>query len=186
MRYFVLIFGLVLINCKEKEKNKDPKVFPKIIVDKSLVKNDTILLLSKFPELKLYNKEIVESKTRTAYVVQNSGHDRFWLAFDNYNCKAQKRADTIEISLNNYDGMVGNGIMIKVFDNHFFVKDYNPKTLKGEIKFVNSKPEFQVLKLDKSEYQKNDSIYGFIDYECMIGGGTLAKMMRGYFKTKIK
>jgi len=136
--------------------------------------------------LKLYDKEIVESKTRTAYIVQNSGHDRFWLTFNNYKCKAQKKDDTLEISLNNYDGLVSNGIMIKVFDNHFFVKDYNPKTLKGETKFFNSKPEYQVLNLDKSIYQKNDSIYGFIDYECVIGGGTLAKLMRGYFKTKIQ
>lgn len=184
MRYFVLIFGLFLISCKEKEKSKE-KVFPEIIVDKNLVRNDTILLLSKLPELKLYNKEIVESKTRTAYIVQNSNFGNFYLNRDNYKCKAQKKDDTLEISLNNYDGMISNGIMIKVFNNHFFVKDYNPQTLRGEMKFINAKPESQVLKLDKIEYQKNDSLYGFVDYQCIVEGGVI-KSMRGYFKTKIQ
>lgn len=185
MRYFVLIFGLFLINCTEKKKNKDQKVFPEIIVDKNLVKNDTILLLSKFPELKLYSKEIVESKTRTAYVVQNSKFGNFLLDRDNYKCKAQKKDDTLEISVNNYDGMTSNGIVIKVFGNHFFVKDYDPQTLRGEIKFINAKPESQALRLDKINYQKNDSLFGFVDYQCNVKGGVI-KSMRGYFKTKIQ
>lgn len=64
--------------------------FPEIIVDKNLLKNDTILLLSQIPELKLYSKEIVQSKTRTAYVVQNSKLGNFLLDRDNYKCKARK------------------------------------------------------------------------------------------------
>lgn len=183
MRGFLFIFGLLLINCKEKEK--DVAIFPEVIVDKKLVKNDTILLLSKFPELKLYDKEIVESKTRTAYIEQSSGFLTFNAGFNNYKCKTQKKKDTLEISLNNYDGMVSNGIMIKVFGNHFLVKDYNPKTLKGEIKFINSTPINQTLKLNKAVYQKNDSIYGFIDYRAIVDSA-VGKSMRGYFKTIIK
>ena len=184
MRWFVVFFALFLFNCKEKKK--DLSLFEKVIVDENLANNDTIKLLSKFPELKLYDKEKVESKTRTAYIVQNSGHGKFWLTFDNYKCKAEKKADTLEISLNNYDGMISNGILIKVFENHFFVKNYNPKTLKGEVKFFNTKAENEILKLNKTEFQKNDSIYGFIDYECVIGDGELTKNMGGYFKTKVQ
>jgi hypothetical protein len=55
MRWFVVFFALFLFNCKEKKK--DLSLFEKVIVDENLANNDTIKLLSKFPELKLYDKE---------------------------------------------------------------------------------------------------------------------------------
>ncbi len=183
MKLFFLIFvSLAFMGCKNK-KEKVISSYEKVVVDENLVHNDTIQLLSKFPELRLFRKEKMESKTRTAYIVQNSGHRNFWLRFDNYKCKATKEDDTLRISLSNYDGMISNGVLIKIFNGHFYIKDYDPKTLKGGIKFFNSKPEYQIVKLNKREYQKKDSIFGFIDYKCVIGGGELTKMMRGYFKT---
>lgn len=183
MKWFIVFFALFLFNCKEKKK--DLRVFEKVIVDENLANNDTIKLLSKFPELKLYDKEKVESKTRTAYILQKSGFLNFSASFDNYKCKAQKKTDTLEISLNNYNGMSSNGIMIKVFENHFFVKDYNPQTLRGEIKFINSVSKMQILKLNKTEFQKDDSIYGFIDYHATVDS-VVGKNMHGYFKTKVQ
>lgn len=68
MRLFLFFTSilLVLLSC-QKEQN-----FEKFSVNKDLPNYDTIQLLTKYPELKLYNSEIVESRTRTAYIVQKA------------------------------------------------------------------------------------------------------------------
>ncbi|MDR6371468.1 hypothetical protein J2795_002745 [Chryseobacterium bernardetii] len=86
--FFSVIF-LMTLSC-HKEQN-----FENFTVDKSLPDNDTILLLSKHPELKLYNSEIVESKTRTAHIVQaasySDGFRKGTFLFDDYNAKLSIR-----------------------------------------------------------------------------------------------
>ncbi len=163
--------------------------FENFTVDESLPDNDTILLLSKYPELKLYNSEIVESKTRTAHIVQaasySDGFRKGTFLFDDYKCKAQYQNDTLTIRLNNNNGYFGNGILIKVFKNHFYIKDIDPKILKGEEKFIKSKVLSQKLTLNNNKFTKNDSIYGFIDYKCNIDS-LVDKQFRGYFKTIIQ
>ncbi len=185
MKLFFLIFiSLAFMGCKNK-KEKVISSYEKVVVDENLVHNDTIQLLSKFPELRLFRKEKLESKTRTAYIVQNSGLLNFGTSFNNYKCKATKAEDTINISLNNYDGYMGNGIMVKVFDGTFRILDYDPKTLKGEIKFIRAVPRFEFLKLNQTQYQKCDSIFGFVNYSCVVDGG-VSKSIRGYFKARIQ
>ncbi|WP_056083298.1 hypothetical protein [Chryseobacterium sp. Leaf394] len=185
MRLFSLIFlSFILMGCREK-KEKVISCYEKVVVDEDLVHNDTIRLLSKFPELRLFKKEKLESKTRTAYILQNSGLLNFTASFDNYKCSAEKSGDTINISLNNYDGYISNGIMIKVFDGTFRVHDYDPKTLKDEVKFIGAVPRYEILHLNKSDFQKNDSIFGYVNYSCVVKGG-VSKSMQGYFKTKIQ
>lgn len=76
---FILISCLLILSCKH-EKKVEP-TFEKFIIDKNLPQKDTIKLLSKYPERKLYKKEKLESKTRTAYIVQIAG----FLRMDNYN-----------------------------------------------------------------------------------------------------
>jgi len=183
----ILIFSLFLfLSCKTDKKDLN-----KITIDGSLVDNDTIKLLSKYPELKLFNSEKVESKTRTAYIVQEASYsDRFYhtrrsFHFEDYKCKAEYNGDTINIWLNNNNGYFGNGVLVKVFNDQFLIKDINPKTLKGEIKFIKSKSFYQKLVLNKTKFQKNDSIYGFIDYKTDVDS-LVKKNFRGYFKTLIK
>lgn len=185
MRLFLFFTGilLVLLSCQKKHN------FENFTVDKSLPGNDTILLLSKYPELKLYNSEIVESKTRTAHIVQaasySDGFRKGTFLFDDYKCKAQYQNDTLTIKLNNNNGYFGNGILIKVFKNHFYIKDIDPKTLKVEEKFIKSKVFSQKLILNSKQFTKNDSIYGFIDYKCSIDS-LVDKHFKGYFKTIIQ
>lgn len=162
-----------------KEKKAEP-VFEKFILNENLQQNDTIKLLSKYPELKLYKKEKLESKTKTAYIVQLAG----FLPMDNYKCSSVLKNDTLEILLNNNNGFFGNGVLVKVFDNNFLIQDIDPKTLHGEIKFIKTKPVYQKLILNKANFQKNDTIYGFINYNTKVERFT--KDFRGYFKAVIK
>ncbi len=74
--------------------------------------------------------------------------------------------------------------MVKVFNDQFLIKDIDPKALKGEIKFINSYPVYQKLVLNKYIFQKNDSIYGFIDYETKLDS-LVTKNFRGYLKQKL-
>ncbi|WP_336716554.1 hypothetical protein [Chryseobacterium mucoviscidosis] len=182
------ILGLCFLSCK-KENRKILKP-ENITVDENLSKNDTFKILSKYPELKLFKSEKVESATRTAYILQiSSFSDGYYhtrsVSFEDYKCKTEYKGDTINIWLNNYNGYFGNGVLIKVFNDQFLIQDINPKTLKGEIKFINSYPVYQKLVLNKYPFQKNDSIYGFIDYETKLDS-LVTKNFRGHFRTKIK
>lgn len=175
---FILIFCLLIVSCKKAKKTE--QTFEKFIVDKNLPQNDTVKLLSKYPELKLYKKEKLESKTRTAYIIQTT----VLFQTDKYKCNAVSKNDTLEVLLNNNNGLYGNGVLIKVFDDHFFIKDIDPKTLHGEIKFMKTKPVYQELVLDNKSFQKNDTVYGFINYSTKVENFT--KDFRGYFKAVIK
>ncbi|MCY0976042.1 hypothetical protein PGH12_12855 [Chryseobacterium wangxinyae] len=175
---FIFIFCLFVVSCKKDKKGE--QVFEKFSIDQHLPQNDTIKLLSKYPELKLYKKEKLESKTRTAYIVQIAG----FLPMDNYKCSSALKNDTLEISLNNNNGFFGNGILVKVFGGRFLIKDIDPKTLHGEIKFMKTKPVYQKLILNKYNFQKKDTVYGLINYNTKVEGFT--KDFRGYFKAIVK
>lgn len=196
--HFIIIFivGLCFLDCKSESRKVEQ--FEKITVDKNLSKNKTFKLLSKYPELQLFKSEKAESSTRTANINQEAGfYTRYYAGFyswekkyrffqfDDYKCKAIYSGDTINIWLNNYNGYFGNGVLVKVFNNQFLIKDIDPKTLKGEIKFIETHPNSQKLILNSAKFQKNDSIYGFIDYNTDLDS-LVTKNFKGYFKTKIK
>jgi|GEM_PF-6596372 len=82
-----LLILIFLISCKT-DQIKDKKTYDKFIIDRNLVNNDTIKLLSKYPELKLYRTDISESKGRSAYIVQTSSILNIEGTSDNYKCKA--------------------------------------------------------------------------------------------------
>ncbi|WP_142723534.1 hypothetical protein [Chryseobacterium sp. ON_d1] len=180
--FFLSIF-LMALSCQKEQG------FENFNVDINLPDNDTILLLSKYPELKLYNSEIIESKTRTAHIVQaasySDGFRKGIFLFDDYKCKAIYQRDTLNIKLNNYNGYFGNGVLIKVFNNQFYIKDIDPGTLKGEEKFKKARVFSQKLILNSNKFNKNDSIYGFLDYKCNIDS-SIDKHFKGYFKTIIQ
>lgn len=177
----ILLALTMIISCKTDEK----KSYDKFIVDKNIINNDTIKLLAKISELKLFRSEVVESKTRTAYIVQTVSGYNLATKFDNYKANATIENDTINISLNNSNKYFGNGILIKVFDGQFFIKDVDPKTLKGEDKFLSAKPILQKLVLNNDRFSKNDSIYGAIYYHATVENH-INKEFKGYFRTKIK
>jgi hypothetical protein len=140
----IFVFGLVFLSC-ESGKSK-MKHFEKFKIDKNLGQNDTFKIISKYPELKLYNSEKIESISRTAFIVHEDHYYEMFLegrkklrffTFDDYKCSAQYKDDTLFIWLNNYNGYFGNGVLVKVFQDKFLIKDIDPKTLRGKIKFIN-------------------------------------------------
>lgn len=186
MRLFLLFTGILLIvaSC-QKDKN-----FEQFIVDGNLPSHDTIKLLSKYPELKLYKSEFLESRTRTAFIIQTASYsdiNRFQknILFDDYKSKAIYKKDTLEIWLNNNNGYFGNGVLVQVFNNHFRIRDIDPKALKNKVKFLKTNILNEKLVLNKNSFSKNDSIYGFIDYQCSIDR-FVDKHFKGYFKTVIQ
>ena len=64
MQKFILLIVLItVINCKT-DKNKS---YDKFIIDQNITKNDTIKLLSNFPEVKLFKSEIIESEPQGVF-----------------------------------------------------------------------------------------------------------------------
>ncbi|MDN3695513.1 hypothetical protein QWZ06_26425 [Chryseobacterium tructae] len=187
MRVFLLLLVSLTFSCKNKDQNAKEDL--QVVVDSNLPSNDTLKLLSKYPELKLFNSEIVESRTRTAYIVQNSSfsigiHEQRAI-FEDYKCKSIYKNDTLEIWLNNNNGYFGNGILVQVFNHKFKIKNIDPKTLRNEIKFIAADVLNQKLVLNKSNFKRNDSIYGFVNYTCSLDY-QVKKHFRGYFKTLIQ
>ncbi|WP_294327979.1 hypothetical protein [uncultured Chryseobacterium sp.] len=161
MRVFLLLLVGIFFSCKNKEQNVTEDML--VTVDPHISFNDTIKLLSKRPELRLFNNELVENKTRTAYILQNStysiGSRQQTVSFNDYKCKSMYKSDTLEIWLNNNNGYFGNGVLIQLYNNKFRIKDIDPKTLRNEMKFVKSNPLKQKLILNKLNLKKNDSLY---------------------------
>ncbi len=173
--------------CRKEEENSR---YNRFTVDESIPLNDTVKRLSKYPELQLYNGERIESPARTAWIIQQASYsDGLFPAlsfqFADYKCNARYSKDTMDILLNNYNGYFGNGVLVKVFKDRFFIRDIDPKTLKGETKFIRSVPAYQKIKLHQASFEKGDSIYGFIDYTTRIDS-VITKNFKGYFKTIIK
>ena len=192
MKYFLVsLIVMFLLNCQKKIQEKE---FSTITVDSKIKEQNTIKKLSQFPEIRNYKNEVIESSTRTASVLQtislttntysrrSSGNSIY---FTNYKTSCEIINDTVNITINNNNGYYGNGIRIQVFDGKYFIKNINPKTIKNELKFVEYPVEKENLILDKSQYKKNDSIFGFVDYTCNTSPKN-TKNMRGYFKTKVK
>lgn len=184
----ISIFTIV-INCKKTKTNYD---FSKLNINEDLYNNDTIKNLSKFSERKNYPSEKLESKSKTSSVLQtftftnkNIGNTKRYLHFNNYKTKASIIDDTLNVFINNNNGYFGNGILIKIFNNKYFIKNIDPKTVKNELKFIDYVMLKENLTLNKNNYKLNDSIFGYINYECQIDP-TLTKTLQGYFKTKIK
>ncbi len=182
-----MFWTLSSIGC---QSDKKADRYEKFAVDENLPKNDTIRFLSKYPELKLFIHEKVESPVRTAYIVQRSSYSEGFyhtrsFQFEDYKCKAESIGDTLNIWLNNNNGYFGNGVLVKVFNGRFLIKDIDPKTLKNETKFIPSDPIRQNLILNKSSFKQNDSIYGFIRYTAKIDSWVM-KNFKGYFKAIIK
>lgn len=182
IHHLILIIALLFIISCQGKKNKP---YDHFYVTKDIHHNDTIKILSKLPELRLYKKELIENKTRSAYIVQTSGALGISARFENYKCSATCKNDTLLIVLKNSNGYFGNGILIKVFDGQYFIRDYDPKTLRGEEKFLPSNVIDQKLILNKSDFSENDSLYGSIYYRTLIENH-IEKTLRGYFRTKIK
>lgn len=182
----ILFFLILIVSCKEAQNQTEN--FGEITVDKNIVHDTSITTLSKYPELKLFNSEKVESSTRTTYIVQNAIYfdpNKKIVRFNDYKAKAFYKGDTLEVWLNNYNGYFGNGVIVRIFKNHFKVYDINPNALRNELKFIKSKPLSQKLILNTDSFNKNDSIYGFINYTCKIDS-LVEKNFRGYFKTQIQ
>jgi len=185
--YFVL--GMFSIECTPKEKTQTN--FEKLALDENLSNHHIFKKLSQESELKLFNNEKMESATRTAYIIQKISYPKGFyhtselFHFEDYKCRSEYKSDTLYIWLNNHNGYFGNGILAEVFNDCFLIKDINPKTLKGEMKFINSTPTHQKLILNRNTFKKDDSIYGFIEYTAKIDS-LVTKNFKGYFRTKVK
>ena len=168
-----ILFGAILLmNCK-KEKSEIQE-FQKFNIDKNIVSSALNYQLKKYG----VNNTIFCSQSINFGLSKSVAWNR------DYTCNAFiGEKDTLNIWLNNYNGSFGNGILLKVFENRFFVKSVNPNVIKG-IKFEKFTLIKQELILNKNTFKNGDKISGYISFECHINS-TKNKKMEGYFQSKI-
>ncbi len=167
-----ILFGAILLmNCKkEKSEIQDYQIF---ITDKTLINN---------PIFRKLDYHGINNNVQSSQSFYEDYRTNF--KSNDYKCNAYLgEKDTLNIWLNNYNGHFGNGILLKVFDNHFFVKSVNPNVIKG-IKFEKFTLIKQELILNKNTFKNGDKISGYISFECHINS-TKYKKMEGYFQSKI-
>lgn len=168
-------------------------------VDIGIENNDTIKKLFQLKELKNYPSDTLVSAHRTSYSLQNTlfsnaskNFGRSYVSpklahFDNYKCEAKIVRDTLNITLNNFNGYYGNGIVIKVHKGKYLIKNINPNPRKGAPYFleIDESKTYNELTLNKSGYVVGDSIMGNFFYQCIIPEN-FRKEMLGYFRTKVQ
>lgn len=173
MKLFILIFFAIclVVGCNKEKVNVEnfdkfkisQNVIPDSISHKLVQKNNSVVS--------------VQSLAISPYKYPSYN--------ENYICDASIiENDTLNILINNYNGYFGNGILAQVFGDKFRIKSITPKVIKGT-KFENYELKTQKLILDKATFKKGDSLFGFVNFECVVDSAKSKKMF-GYFKTKIK
>lgn len=160
------------------------------MIDENLSTNDTFKLLPKLTEnLNNFDKQ---SDSKTSAVTQTltfTGtkytNDKLYIYFDNYKIDAKLTNDSLHIFINNNNGQFGNGIAIKIFNDQYLIKNIDPNTIKNQLKFVEYPVNEEKLILNKINYRRNDSIFGYFNYTCQITPA-LTKNMKGYFRSKVQ
>lgn len=166
----ILISLFLFISCNQKTKIDD---FEKFKVNKNVLP-DSI------------SNELIQKNNSFVSVQSIAISPYNYPAYnDNYVCRASFiENDTLNIWINNYNGYFGNGVLAQVFEDKFRIKSISPKVIKGT-KFENYELKSQELILNKSTFKKGDSLFGYLNFECVIDSAKTKKMF-GYFKTKIQ
>ena len=168
LSFLILISICLIISCKEKNVDidnfrVDNNVIPDSISKRLIRKNNSVISLQSLAitprKFSWYNENYICN----ASIVEN---------------------DTLNIWLNNYNGYFGNGVLAQVFDNRFRIKSTTPKVIKG-IKFENYELKSQELILNKPSFRKGDSLFGYLNFECVVDSSK-TKKISGYFKTIIQ
>ena len=169
----VLFFtSLFLLQCKEKKENID---VVKYKIKKNIIPDSVSRKLTQYK----INNTVISKQS------MDIGFRNYPLVNEDYVCKANiDEKDSLNIWINNYNGYYGNGILIKVFNDNYKIKSVNPHVIKG-IKFENYDLIKQNLILNASKFKKGDSIFGKIDFECVVDS-LKHKKMAGYFRAKIQ
>lgn len=171
--FFALIFtSQFLFNCKEEKANIQ---FEKFKVNKNIIPDS---VSQKLAQHKIDNS-VVSMQS------MNIGLQNYPLLNQDYRCEANlEDKDTLKIWINNYNGYFGNGLLINVFNDNFSIESVDPNVIKG-IKFENYDLIKQELILNQTKFKKGDSIFGKIDFECVVDS-LKHKKMAGFFKAKIQ
>ena len=173
MRLFISIFVSIFLFISCDKEKVEVNNFDTFKVD------NNILLDSISEKLNHKNNSVVSLQSLVISPYNYPSYN------ENYICNASIiENDTLNIWINNYNGYFGNGILAQVFEGKFRIKSITPKVIKG-IKFENYELKTQELILSKSTFKKGDSLFGYLNFECVVDSAKTKKMF-GYFKIKIQ
>ncbi|MNK41486.1 hypothetical protein D3C87_601500 [compost metagenome] len=165
-----ILFAICLVSCN-KEK-VDVENFDKFKINQNVIPDS----ISR--KLVQKNNSVVSVQSLAISPYKYPAYN------ENYICNASIiENDTLNIWINNYNGYFGNGIFAQVIGDEFRIKSITPKVIKGT-KFENYELKAQELILNKATFRKGDSLFGYINFECVVDSSKSKKMF-GYFKTKI-
>ncbi|WP_313032337.1 hypothetical protein [Soonwooa sp.] len=180
--FLVLLF---IINCSNK------KDWNQTDFDETLTQNDSIKLMSSFYDpMEFYNDSLSNNK-KTSFVNYDNDNNKNI-------CEAKIINDTININIGYSTGFSSKGFNITYFDKKFSINPYygtdniavfideNGKEIQEEPPkhFFNN----QKLILNKSDYKKGDSIYGFVNFSSLETNKNQRTNHKGkgYFKTIVQ
>ncbi|MPS72750.1 MAG: hypothetical protein E2590_06290 [Chryseobacterium sp.] len=184
--YKIFTFSILsIISCNKKQDWKQS------IFDEKISTNDSMKLMNKFYDPEELYDDSISSNKKTSFVIYDND--------DNKNiCKVKIANDTLHINIGYSTGFSSHGFEVLYYDKKYNIVPYYGTDNVAIIVDDNGKeiqklpPKYffhnQRLVLNKTNYKKGDSIFGFIDFSSLeIEGNQKSKHKgRGYFRTKIQ
>lgn len=183
----VIIFSIlsIIISCHKKQD------WNQTVFDEKISNNDSMKLMNKFYDPEEFYDDSMSINKKTSFVIYDNDYNKNI-------CEAKIVNDTLNINIGYSTGFSSNGFEILYYDKKYNIVPYyetdnivifvddNGK----EIQQPTPKHFFhnQRLVLDKTNYNKGDSIFGFIDFSSLETEGNQKSIHKGkgYFKTKIQ
>ena len=192
----IAIIALFILSCVKEKKIIDPEnlAIDRIFKIDSNIKKDTAFkFLNLLPETYSYLDDVIIDAKKSSNVHFNYGKDvvsteHYYSVYNNVKA-AMLNNDSLVISIGTSDGYTGYGLNLVIQNNSYSSKYYRfSDMLRYDDKEPQDKTLYQNLILDKSQYNLNDSIYGFISFKSRYideRGDTLYVSAKGHFRSKV-
>lgn len=181
------IFGIsIIICCNSKTDDWNVTSF-----DQGITENDSIKLMNNLYDPEEFYDDSISVNKKTSLIIYDNDYNKNI-------CSAKIINDTLNINLGYSTGFSSKGFNILYYNKKYKIKPYYGTdiiaiTLDENGKEIPEKPSQhffskQKFILNKTDYKKGDSIYGFVDFSSLEinKGKKFTHKGRGYFQTVIQ
>ncbi|MDY3350896.1 hypothetical protein PG357_02735 [Riemerella anatipestifer] len=178
---------MFILSCNKKQSDWNLAYF-----DDGISRKDSIKIMNALYDPKEFYEDSMSLNKNTSFVIyDNDYHENI--------CKAEMINDTLRINFGYSTGFSSTGFNVQYIDKKYkIIPYYSSDNIAifvdengNEIQEKRSKYFFnnQKLILDKANYKKGDSIYGYINFSSLEVGENQKNINhsgKGYFRTKIQ
>ncbi|QOW09868.1 hypothetical protein Q73A0000_05570 [Kaistella flava (ex Peng et al. 2021)] len=182
----IIFIFLIIVSCNKKNDEWTQTNF-----DKNISQNDSIKMMNKLYDPEEFYNDSISGNKKTSFITYDNDYNKNV-------CEAELIKDTLNISIGFSSGFSSKGFRILYHDKKYKIEPYYGTDNIAVFVDDNGKEVYeeppkhyfknQKLVLNKTQYKKGDSIYGYVDFSSLEVGKdqNLNHSGKGYFKTKIE